>query len=284
MFRKLLKYEWRANARLFWILSLAALGVALLGGGAAWGANHIVELSNSTVATALLVPGMYMLFGFCCLALVGYMAAVEIINLVHFYKNKFTDEGYLTFTLPVKASHIYLSAFVNILLWMLISGAIMVGCFALMLVIGFGDAVRELLQDYSFRYIWDGMMEIFAGLQEEMQATEGFGLYNVLLHITAVISPLYTIAMAMGCLTLGSVLAKKHKVLASIGVYYVLNMAISTISSSVSGIMTLSAVESGDFFVIYNVTYFCQVLVMIGVIIGSYFLSTHLMQHKLNLP
>ncbi len=284
MFRKLLKYEWQANARLFWILSAAALGVALLGGGALRGANFLLEASDSDVAIALVVPGMYLLAVFCGLALVGYMAAVEILNLVRFYKNKFTDEGYLTFTLPVKARDIYLSTFVNILLWTLISGVIMVGCFALMIGIGLGELLRDLMQDSFFRDILNILTEGLGELEDTMVSTPGYGLYSVLTVITTVLSPFYTISVVMGCLTVGSVLAKKHKILASIGIYYGVSVASSTLTSTLSSIFTLTNTDLDNFFVAYNASAVCQILLMIGIIAGGYFLSTYLMTKKLNLP
>lgn len=284
MFRKLLKYEWRANARLFWILSLAALGVALLGGGAMRTANYIVATSQSDVAIATVVPGMYALCFFCFLALIAYVSAVEIINLVRFYKNKFTDEGYLTFTLPVTARQIYLSTFVNILVWMLISCVIMMVGFFIMLAIGMGETLREWMADADLQYIWQMLMEGFAGLQNEMESLKGYNLYLVLMGITMVLSPLYMVSLIMGCLTVGSVLAKKHKILASIGIYYLFSVVSSTITSSLTGTFTLSAIEMDSFFMIYNGTYIVQILMMIGVIVGGFFLSTHLMKNKLNLP
>lgn len=284
MFRKLLKYEWRANARLFLILSLAVLGVAMLGGGILWGANYVVDTTENASVIALVVPGMYLMFGFCLMVLLMYPAAVEIINLVRFYKNKFTDQGYLTFTLPVKTSHIYLSTALNMLLWLLISSAVMFAGLMLMLSIGMSDVLGELWEQADFQYIWS-MLEV--GVQEwyhEISSVPGYGLYLVLTCAVIAISPLYGISMIMGCMTVGSVLARKHKILASIGIYYGATMVYSAITSTLTSIITLTALETETFYVGYNAVYICQILLMVGITVGSYFLSTHLMKNKLNLP
>lgn len=284
MFRKLLKYEWRANAKLFMILSLAALGVGILGGVVARAALYLIDTSTNDVALVLTVPGMYILFMFCCIALVAYMAAVEIINLARFYKNKFTDQGYLTFTLPVRAQQIYLSAFVNMLLWLLISAAVMVFCFAVMFLIGFGDTIVEIMEDVNFQYMWQEVLAVFTGLRDEVVTTRGYGLYTVLMYLLVALSPLYAISMMMGCLTVGSVLVRKYKILASIGIYYGLNMVVSGITSTLTSFITLRSIDADNFFVVYNTASVCQLVLMVGVTVGSYFLSTHLMKNKLNLP
>lgn len=284
MFRKLLKYEWQANARLFWILSAAALGVALLGGFVLLGANYIADHTSSNVAIALAVPGMYLLATFCLLVLAGYAASVSIINLVRFYKSKFTDEGYLTFTLPVKVSHIYLSTYVNILLWWLLSGTIVICCVLLSLGIGFSDVLMDALSVPDFRQILNVLAEDIGSLREELQSTLGYGLHKVLAGLIVVLSPLHSISMIMCCMTVGSVLVKKHKILVSIGVYYAANMITRTITSVLTSVLTLILVDKGSFILGYNAIYGVQLLLMIGVIVGSYFLSIHLMQKRLNLP
>ena len=284
MFRKLLKYEWQANARLFWILSAAALGVALLGGFVLLGANYIADHASSDIAIALAAPGMYLLAVFCLLAVAGYAAAVNVINIVRFYKNKFTDEGYLTFTLPVKVSHIYLSTYVNILLWGLLSGTIAICCVLLSLGIGFGDILMDALSTPDFRQVLNALAEIIWELLENLQSTPGYVLYKTLAGLTVVLSPLRFISMIMCCMTVGSVLAKKHKILASIGIYYAVSMISSTITTVLTSVLTLILVDEGSFILGYNAIYGVQLLFTIGVIIGSYFLAIHLMKKCLNLP
>lgn len=285
MFRKLLKYEWRANAQLFWILSLASLGVALLGGGVLRMATYIGETTDQMMVVALVVPGMYLMAGFCALALVAYSAAVHIVNLVCFAKNKFTDQGYLTFTLPVKAGHIFLSAAVNMLLWMLISLVVTVLCFGLMLSLGLGNVVRRLLEEDLLDLIFSiSLWEILEGLNAEMSALPGYGLNVALNIVKVVLSPLQMVVMPMSCITLGCVLAKKYKILASIGVYYGCSMVVNVIFSTVSSLSSLLLTEVENLYLVGNIVTAFEIVLQLAIIVGGYFLSVHLMKHKLNLP
>ena len=284
MFRKLLKYEWQANAKLFGILSAAALGVALLGGVVLRVALNIGIHSENVMVTTLVLPGMMLLVGFCALAVVGYAAAVEIINLVRFYKNKFTDEGYLTFTLPVQAKDLYLSSFVNILVWMLISLVVVLACYALGLWIGLGELVLELTDNYTIKMLMEALLETISGLRNEMATMPGYGLSQVLSVIVALLSPLYIITVMLGCLTAGSVLAKKHKILAAIGLYYATSMVTSIVTSTLSGVLSLTMIRVENLYVSANIVTTVELILMVGVIVGGYFLSTHFMKNKLNLP
>ena len=284
MFRKLLKYEWQANAKLFGILSAAALGVALLGGVVLRVALNIGIHSENVMVTTLVLPGMMLLVGFCALAVVGYAAAVEIINLVRFYKNKFTDEGYLTFTLPVQAKDLYLSSFVNILVWMLISLVVVLACYALGLWIGLGELVLELTDNYTIKMLMEALLETISGLRNEMATMPGYGLSQVLSVIVALLSPLYIITVMLGCLTAGSVLAKKHKILAAICLYYATSMVTSIVTSTLSGVLSLTMIRVENLYVSANIVTTVELILMVGVIVGGYFLSTHFMKNKLNLP
>lgn len=283
MFSKLLKHEWKANWGLMSVLALAVIGAALVGTIALRVlVNYGDEIANAPMLSLLLLPlGMLVFVSFLALAI--YAVAVNFVLIFRFYKNKFTDEGYLTFTLPVKTSQIFLSSALNMLIWMVISVVLVAALCAAMIL--FGTATDGLINMDIIRsfkemdYIWEEMGYMFGQI-----LGDGFGVLSV---ITILISPVYSVVLSMTCITLGAVVAKKHKILAAIGISYGAGMVLNIISSIVTSIPSLlfigdTSMESSDLY--FTITMVGQLLIYLGVTVGGYFLSTHLMKNKLNLP
>ena len=134
MFTKLLKHEWRAIRGVIGLLCVIILISGLTIGGVA---NYMARASEADARTmvseagtlvsveetgshtaevicVLLVMVSVIAVAVCCAGSVFYV-------IWRFYESRFTDQGYLTFTLPVKNHHIFLSAFLNIVIWMLIA-------------------------------------------------------------------------------------------------------------------------------------------------------------------
>jgi hypothetical protein len=283
MFRKLIKYEWKNNAGLLGMLSLAAVGVAILGTVLLRVLiNYSDEIVASNAPSALIFLPLGLLLAFCFLALALYAAAVTILLLYRFYKNKFTDEGYLTFTLPVRPSAIFLSSALVILLWQVISMVLVVTLLGAMLFIGTAQS------GFVNREIWEGIRavsqdfsDIFLGFGREM----GSG-YGILMILSLIITPIYGIVSNMTWITVGAVLAKKHKILAAIGLAYAGNMVANILSSVVTMFPTILTLSSHNQPVeaYFTISSALQLAIYLGLTVGGYFLSTGLMKHKLNLP
>lgn len=270
MFAKLLKYEWKATAKTLGILSLAAVGVSV---AAAVVLRLLVgswKNSVSEEALFLLIPVLTMLMVFLMLALVAYTVAVNFLLLRRFYKNKFTDEGYLTFTLPVSNHEIFLSSWLNMLIWSVISLAVLLLCIGIIVL--FGTAEQGLVSG-DVPQISFG--EIFA---------EEFGSgYIVLNCLNMIVSFLTGPVILMSCITIGAVAAKKHKILMAVGMYYIYTMAMSMGRGVVEGYSMMEALRSESNTAIY-VSVAGELVLTLSAAIGGYFLSTHLMKNKLNLP
>ena len=233
MFSRLLKHEWRASAPLLGMLSLAAGGIGILAAGVLRIlVNYADKLwwQNEGLGTVIVVAlGMFLCFSVVALSV--YAIGIQFVLLYRFYKNKYTDEGYLTFTLPVKTTHIFWSSFLNMLIWLAISLAVVLT--VIFLAVLFGTAKEGLVN-----------LDVFEGIREALRFLTGLDWselfsdklsvpYLVVLGLTGLLAPFYGLFVPMACITAGAVLAKKHKILASFGVYYAVNFAVGILTSVV---------------------------------------------------
>ena len=271
MFAKLLKHEWKATSKLQGLLALGALGLGVIG---AVVLKILVACFTDGVGNDLegfiqliFIPAMMMVvFG-----MIAYAYGTLILLLYRFYKNKFTDEGYLTFTLPVNSHQIFLSSGLNMLIWVAVAVVVLfVDIFVILL---FGTARTGIINIEVLR----GIPKFFQDLAAEDV------VYLLTGGLSGIVSAVNSLVMIMTSTTIGAVLAKKHKILAAIGIYYGISTVMGIVYGVVS-ILTIAVLEgvAGD--VILSTPYLCQMVLNIPLILGGYFLSTHLMKNKLNLP
>ena len=285
MFSKLLKHEWKANWGLMSILTLAVVGVGILGTIALRVlVNYGDAITQSESVLVLLLFPLSTLVFVSYMGIAVYVAAVGFVLMYRFYKHKFTDEGYLTFTLPVKTNHIFLSSGLNMVIWTVISFLVALLMYAMMLLCG-------TAQEGLFN---DDIVEAFSSLGifideigEEFTELMGAGFVPLLI-LNVLVVPLFSTVIAMTCVTLGAVVAKKHKILAIIGISYGVEMVLSILLSVVTYLPLFIAaiidpsMESPMLYI--TLTLILTFLLQAGITVGGYFLSTRLMKNKLNLP
>ena len=263
MFTKLLKHEFKATAGLLGVLSAAALGMGVLGG-------FLLRLNTNAPGTLYADEAVYSIaviaLCFIMISLFAYSFGGGIYLIIRFYKSKFTDQGYLTFTLPVSVWQIYLSSLLNMMFWSLVIGLVTIIAFVSVFLIGMYDTVVWHMMQESpipFDQIFDSFGEIFGG----------FGV------VFAIVSFVYTSVLTLTSITLGCVAAKKHKILASIGCYYLISVVISSLTSALS----TEVIFSGNTFDT-NMLFLPTICVQVFVVIAGSWLTIWLMNKKLNLP
>lgn len=274
MFTKLLKHEWKSSARLLVTLSLCMLGIALLG---ALDLRAIVAFASNdnggSLTNLLLIPAAFFLL-FVYIALILYVSGTQFYLQYRFYKTRFTDEGYLTFTLPVKTSHIFLSSALHIIIWQLIASCVLL--LSIGVVIGLGlpwenvDSVemQQALSEFgaAFQYLWDA------------SALKYYLIFIPVSLVCAVLLP-------MSAIVIGSVLAKKYKLLAAIGILYAVSTLTGVFTGMISVITSIIALNAeADIEVIMSITPLLSVILPAILATCGYFLSINLMKNKLNLP
>ncbi len=273
MFLKLWKHELRASGKLLGLLSAAALSLGVVGAVVLRLLTYLFEPNRVEEGiTPLLIVGLFLGLFFLMIALMAYGFGVHIYLLWRFYKHKFTDEGYLTFTLPVRSHQIFFSALANNLMWSVI--VIVVTAAAIGIALLFGTGEDRLINTQVLSEL-PGILEGVNSLYGEL----GSPVLNWLVTLTAL--PCYMVLL-MTCITIGAVLAKKHKILAAFGIYYAVNMVLS-IGQSILMIV-VAAIFWKQELLAYNGTLGITLATQLLLAAGCCWLSIWLTEKKLNLP
>lgn len=277
MFTKLLKHEWRATKGILALLCV----IVLISGLAIGGVMHhvvtaeedIVVIDETTVASETAMSDFEEVM--CVLLIMTGVGAVAICSagslfflIYRFYKRCFTDEGYLTFTLPVTTHQVLLSTFLNTIigeLIMLVAVCLSVAIAALLFLAAFPENL--IWADVSVG-LKEAFGQMWASLAEHMEVFTS-------LAITGITGALSELIVMMLAVTIGAMIAKKHKILAAVGIYY----GISLVQSFVLTAANLSIVHQEDITKLFSTTSLTSLVIGIG----SYYLMHYLTDKKLNL-
>ena len=285
MLKKCLKYDLRAVGRIWWILAVVMMGAALLAGVSIRAMTQSMESGSSDFVVFLSVFGMLGAL-ICFLAMAAALTVSIIMVYWRTYTHFFTDEGYLTFTLPVKRSTLYLSK--------VLTAAIIETATVLLFVLGIGLILLIAPPAENGQLInpaaYTALGEAFALLWE------GVGGWLIVWGLAAIpcllMTQLYACGLVFLCLTIGSVIAKKHKLLAGIGIYFGVTTAVSFVGQlisyflasgifSVLGYAIAAGVTVGGITVTAVLLIYALLLACMGV--SLHFATTHLLEKKLNL-
>lgn len=286
MFAKLLKHEFKATRGVVAILCAILLVSGLTMGlslqrmiSMAENDYMSVVVTNETAAedaamtisseAPLLADILCVFLMIAAIVAISICAASAIFFLIYrFYKSRFTDEGYLTFTLPVTNHQLLLSSITNTTLNLLIVGVVTAVTVLLIFLLAL-SAVPDVAVWEELKQVWP---EILAVLKQA--AAEDAGLL-ALMAFSGVASFFRQIIQLMLAVTIGALIAKKHKLLAAVGVYYGINMAVSFLTSMVS----IYALNNNQPYVFMGI----QGIVSAALVAGGYFLMHYLTSRKLNL-
>jgi hypothetical protein len=239
MFNKILKHDIRSIARFWWIIAISTLGISVLGGLAL---RLVFEMSELGLESIFLITVATIFSSlFSMLSIFGILASMSvtlILVYLRFYKNFFTDEGYLTFTLPVSRRQLLLSKTLSAFIWLSAHTVLIALCFFVFVIIASPASGNYFINVDML----SGIPDLFCAIWEETGVWTLVYLLEVLIML--MLSILFAINIAQMCITIGAVVAKKHKLLAAIGIYYGLNVVISSILPTVFYIFLFSFAES----------------------------------------
>ena len=221
MVAKLLKYDFKAYFRVLAPAYLVLWAIAL--------ANRIIQCfepsleavakgAASATAYNIIFNSSLVLLVLACIV-VGVLTVAQVIIL--FYRNLFSREGYLSFTLPVSTDQ-HLSA------KLIGAFAVEVASLLAIAIAGIVAALGEMLAE-----VWKAGIYLLHTLRMEIVEEFGkghFGGWTFEFILAVLVSALVTILFYYLCITLGQ-RAKKNRILAAFGVFFIIYVALQVLAT-----------------------------------------------------
>lgn len=276
MLSRLIRHEWRETWRIPVISFLVILFLTLV----CFICFRQMEPpadENSVNAGAFVIMMLY------CLIISCISMVVTIYIAIRFYRNLYTDEGYLMHTLPVTPRQLILAKLLVAALWVFVLS--LLALWAICCILLFGLPAMALVD----------MSVIIPALTEYFPQIFGMGpvaflLFYVLLSLVSAFS---SVLVAYAAISLGQ-LFSKHKVMASILCYIGFTMLIQTVSTLLMTpsltrlVLSQDMVNTSSGIPSYFGAYMREILLisMAGSAICaviSYILTEYIMRRQLNL-
>lgn len=275
MLSKLLKYDLRALFKYWWIVALSSVCLTFVGGISLKIFLYPTTNADTPLVTVLAFFGLIV----TVIGLSAFLMATEIFIYVRFYQNLFSDEGYLTFTLPVRRRDILNSKIISGLIVNFLTVILLFAEILVIVIIGI---------DQPTLYVWSESIGMFLrGTLELLGAWSAVYIIEALVGILLIVTAGYLLTLI--CITFAAVVAKKHKVIAAIAFYYITNAVISFISQmglmfgSVSLAGILEGIPADSHFAVLSLMALSLVLSVGAIALALYSVEHYLLDRKLNL-
>lgn len=221
MLKKLLKYDFKAVGRLWWIMAVVVLCMSLAG---SFVLRFVIEnIDNENMSFLCLIGILFLIACFFCI--IGSVIVTYILVFWRFYHHLFSDEGYLTFTLPVTRRDILLSKTLNSTIWISLHFVLLAVCAGFFALISPPVAEGDVIFNFV---VFETLGDLFSIIAPEMGGWLALFIFEVILIL--VVTAFFTTCLIQFCITVGAMIAKKLKLLAAIGVYYLVNTILSVIT------------------------------------------------------
>lgn len=287
MLKKCLKYDFAALMRTWWILAVSMLGAGVLAGLGFRFFSQCMVADNVNEGLAILSAFVALGSYFCILAMIMGMTVSFILIFWRIYTHFYTDEGYLTFTLPVKRSTLYLSKVISAtVLQAATIGVLMLGILFMVLVVPPTEGGEFFIS-----------MDWLSGIGDFLRMLVDLAGWWLILWIPVafaivILLALFQTGLIYLCITIGAVVAKRHKLIAAIGIYYGVNMAVGIVGEILllllaSGIaaIILAAAAAGGAVMGLTITAILFIIALALAVLSAivHFMTVNKLERKLNL-
>ena len=271
MLGKILKYDLRAAYKLWLLFTAIMFGICFVG---AFALRSLVTMEEFSVFSLFAIGGvMLSVFAMSC-----YVMASQLLVLYRYYQNFFTDEAYLTFTLPIKRSTQLNSKLLCGFIFTSVN--IVAVALAAMLFI----SITPVSNTDSTLIIFEVFAGIFDAFTSILKLFNGWAyVYTILGILIYLAASVFSTVLIYACITLGCTMVRKYKLLMAILVYYLVNMAISTLSYIASIILGLTTISGASVLAEYSDAQMTAIVLFAMIAVLAFFIALTVLTYKFTL-
>lgn len=276
MLGKLFKQEMKVLTKILLPVNILLLLITAVGSLILRSFNNNLNLSNDPVSRTLLV----LFITFYIISLICVTCGAFIYMFVRYYKTMYSDEGYLTNTLPLSTHTLIIGKTLASSIWLFITYSF---TFLSVILLVFCQLNTE-----SRGQVYTELLNVIE--QYNQYAPISFAPLMVFAVIIYMASMVYSVLFMYASMAIGQ-LFHKHKVIGSIVAYFGLNMVtqiISTMAMVFSGMFGYMTADGGFSTPDSIINYFYSAYAINGIIVvilgaAFYYISYVLTKKKLNL-
>lgn len=280
MLKKLFKYEWKFFWKVPTVINSFLIIMTIIGVISLASPFWEMDIAGIEIMLGLAVFFYILAIAACSIGVTAYIA-------IRYYKNVYTDEGYLTNTLPVTARQIVLSKLCTGVIWSFITGIIVIASilslvYTAMLSYEDIDIIYELSRGFS---------DFLPSFKDSVGID--FFLFLFLSLIYTVLSTALSILKIYVAIALGQ-LFTRHKVAGAV-IWYIGEYVVFEIITSF--LYQMPSYSNGLFYTFFSVgmsynynfadSALSVLLISIGLTFafcaGLYFITEHMLKNQLNL-
>nr|WP_317413677.1 hypothetical protein [uncultured Solibaculum sp.] len=203
MLGKLIKHEFVASSRLMGLMVICALFVA-----------GITSLSYALDIIWFQVTATFLLV----ISAVAVIIFTYIVVAVRFFKSMYSQEGYLTMTLPVSSSNLLGAKVIVSLIWLIVSVLVCTGMVALLLLLLYSGNVDQFFSSVMATF---GMVDVGVWLQ-----------YIAFLGGTLLVGMIVFLGQVFFAITLANTAAfQRYSIVSAVFLYLGISLVMGTIES-----------------------------------------------------
>ena len=274
-----MKYELRSVARIVVPLLIVFLCASMLMSLGFMLEGRVFRFSATEETDTALATIFALTESLLGIGIVLLMIAINIIVYVliirRFYTSFFTDEAYLTFTLPLTMDCHLMIKIVSMFFWNTV--ALVTTCLGALIIfgglaVGYTEKVREIFSYFSY------IAEI---LQINLQSTSvNLGVQLTVTALEGVAEYIFQSLLIYFSIALGCMLFKKHLLFGAILSFFVINTLESWIRAIFQSLLTNMGLLNGTVYLMQTII---SIVLMIIGMIALYLGTRYILQKKLNL-